>query len=52
MYILGAVLVLPVVIGNPIGLIGGFFAFKQYRKWQEEKELKQLREQCPDLFNG
>ena len=52
LYILIGTIVLPFVIGNPIGLIGGFYAVRQYRKWQEDKELAELRSTCPDLFES
>ena len=49
-YIAGGVLVLPLLLGNPIGLIGGFYAFRQYRKWQQDKETAELAAKYPALF--
>jgi hypothetical protein len=41
----GGVLVLPLVLGNPIGMIAGFYAFKMYKKWKEDRELAELEAQ-------
>lgn len=50
-YMLAGVLALPLLLGNPIALIGGIYGYRQYRKWQEDKELAELRSQCPELFD-
>lgn len=42
-YIVGALAVAPIVLGNPIGLIGGIYAYKQYRKWMSDKEVAELQ---------
>ena len=44
-YMAGGVLVLPLVLGNPIGMIAGFYAFKMYKKWKEDRELAELEAQ-------
>jgi cation-transporting ATPase 13A1 len=41
-YIAGGVLLLPLVIGNPIGMIAGFYGFKMYKKWKEDREMAEL----------
>jgi cation-transporting ATPase 13A1 len=49
-YLLAGVLALPLVLGNPIALIGAIYGYRQYRKWSEEKELEKLKQVCPQLF--
>ena len=44
-YIVGGLAVAPLVLGNPIGLIGGIYAFKQYRQWRAGQDLKELNEE-------
>ena len=41
-YIAAGVLVLPLVLGNPIGMIAGFYGFKMYKKWKEDREMAEL----------
>ena len=41
-YIAGGVLVLPLVLGNPIGMIAGFYGFKMYKKWRDDREMAEL----------
>jgi hypothetical protein len=41
---------LPLVLGNPIALIGAVYAYRQYKKWQEDKELAELKTKVPELF--
>jgi cation-transporting ATPase 13A1 len=41
---------LPLVVGNPIALIGAVYAYRQYKKWQEDKELAELKTKVPELF--
>ena len=41
-YILAGLVVAPIVLGNPIGLIGGIYAYKKYQKWRSDQDLKEL----------
>ena len=50
-YISVAVLVSPVLLGNPIGIIGAIYLFRKYRQWQADQEQAELREKFPALFN-
>lgn len=51
-YIAGGVVVAPILLGNPIGLIGAFFMFKQYKKWQQDRETAELAKKFPSLFEA
>ena len=41
-YILAGLVVAPIILGNPIGIIGAIYAYKQNRKWQKNKELAEI----------
>lgn len=49
-YILAAVLAAPMLLGNPIGLIGGIYLFRKYRQWQSEQEQEQIKAKFPELL--
>jgi cation-transporting ATPase 13A1 len=49
-YVLLAAVAAPLLLGNPIGLIGAFFLFRQYRTYTSEREQAELKERFPALF--
>jgi hypothetical protein len=41
-YIAAGVVIMPFVLGNPLGMFGGFYAYKMYKKWKEDREMAEL----------
>jgi manganese-transporting P-type ATPase len=41
-YILAGVVAAPIVLGSPIGIIGGIYGYRRYRQWKTEQENKEL----------
>ena len=42
-----ALVVIPLALSNPIALIGSIYMYRQYRKWQNDKEMAELQQHLP-----
>jgi hypothetical protein len=42
--IVAAVVLIPVVLSNPLFIVGAWFAYGHYKKWREEQERKEVAE--------
>ena len=46
-YMVAALVVIPLALSNPIALIGSIYMYRQYRKWQNDKEMAELQQHLP-----